>query len=133
MAVHKMRSSVITKKNKTEHNVIRVHTFRPPLERPRNTMPLPLALPVIIIKHDNKSPSARFCCHFPNLSGRWARERGRRGGAPRPAGEAIHALPLEAYLFSANGAEELTEIKYCLLCDSDRVIILSRPRVIRRL
>lgn len=80
MGVYKMRSSVITKKNKTEHNVIREHTFRPPLERPRNTMPLPPALPVIIIKHDNKSPSARFCCHFPNLSGRWARERGRRGG-----------------------------------------------------
>lgn len=47
----------------------------------------------------------------------------------RVVGEAIHALPLQAYLFSANGVEELTEIKYCLLCDSDRVIILLRAHV----
>lgn len=79
----------------------------------------PPELAVIIIKHGNKSPSVRFCCHFQNITARYQRPLlrvGALGGRSRPA------LPLAAYLFWSNGSEELTEIKYGLPRDSYNVI-----------
>lgn len=75
---------------------------------------------VIIIKHDNKLSSVCFVCHFPNLSSGRAvpsSEHYHSGSLQRTEGawpRMAHALPLQAHLFSANGAEKLTEIKYCL-------------------